>query len=874
QASKDSIRGLLFQHWKDDCGLSQQPTTMDNGVHFSAGALEGMRERMLWTNAELSEDSLGRLLLSSGVPENYLEEWMKNPWVDGWHVGTKRVSGPLFAVTEDCDTVTFRDSAIRYLREKGVGLHCWTIAARQILSSSGSGRWTTETSGGEKPKKMTILHFNDVYNVEGRVKEPVGGIARFVTRIRELKAESMARGEHEAVVLFSGDAFNPSLMSTSTYGKHMVKALNAVGIHTACYGNHDFDFGVDQLEELAAQNNFPWLISNVSDKKTGRPLANGIVTRVMDFHGRKVGLIGLVEKEWLVTLATINPSEVDYEDFVPCARRLAKQLKEQERAEIVIALTHMRVPNDELLAHEVPEVDIILGGHDHHYDVKPVGPHGTFVLKSGTDFRDITVLQLEFTDGASKPFQVTEHHHVEVDSKIAEDLEMKGFVDECMGTLGAAMDKLVGATAVDLDSTFASIRTKETNIGNFITDIMRFALKADVAVLNSGTIRADAIIEKGDIKVRDLVNLLPMLDELCLLQLTGAQLLNALENSVSQYPRLEGRFLQVSGVSFSFDAKKEPNKRILEGSVKIGAEPLVMDKNYKVCTKDYLRQGKDGFDVLKESICLADGETAGILPSVVRDCFSSLDALNGESDTTKRSSTEKSMRMLEQLRPVKVGDGPEMLRRYAINPAVEDFAPFKEDLAKPMSARASRIHRLVQHLAPKAASGDVRAKSFLYGLLAHLVIVPAWVLPPGVLFGCLVAAGAPLGAPGILSTMGVGLGLVAGPRKMRAVFCGIALLVAAKAKRAGAMGAAAVASFLTWLVTRQGEIPRIPWLFHFVSTWAKDFYSEAALRGALQDIRPNKSFLGFHPHGASCGGTHKTIYRKSQKLAHGESGIF
>ncbi|CAJ1452526.1 unnamed protein product, partial [Effrenium voratum] len=117
---------------------------------------------------------------------------------------------------------------------------------------------------------------------------------------------------------------------------------------------------------------------------------------------------------------------------------------------------------------------------------------------------------------------------------------------------------------------------------------------ADVAVLNSGTIRADAIIEKGDIKVRDLVNLLPMLDELCLLQLTGAQLLNALENSVSQYPRLEGRFLQVSGVSFSFDAKKEPNKRILEGSVKpgarqlrrIGAEPLVMDKNYKVCTKD------------------------------------------------------------------------------------------------------------------------------------------------------------------------------------------------------------------------------------------------------------------------------------------------
>eukprot|EP00434_Breviolum_minutum_P015357 symbB.v1.2.013534.t1/scaffold961.1/size148688/6 len=101
---------------------------------------------------------------------------------------------------------------------------------------------------------MTILHFNDVYNVEPRAKEgePVGGIARFVTRIKELKAESVARGEHEAVVLFSGDAFNPSLMSTSTHGKHMITALNAIGIHTACYGNHDFDFGVDNLETFRA----------------------------------------------------------------------------------------------------------------------------------------------------------------------------------------------------------------------------------------------------------------------------------------------------------------------------------------------------------------------------------------------------------------------------------------------------------------------------------------------------------------------------------------------------------------------------------------------------------------------------------------------
>ncbi|CAE7864938.1 yfkN, partial [Symbiodinium microadriaticum] len=141
----------------------------------------------------------------------------------------------------------------------------------------------------------------------------------------------------------------------------------------------------------------------------------------------------------------------------------------------------------------------------------------------------------------------------------------------CLATGGSGFslcfDPDEGCSSIVENQSMAVI-PKETNIGNFVTDVMRHALKADVAMLNSGTLRADAVIEQGEIKVRDLVNLLPMLDELCLLQLSGAQVLEALENSVSQYPRLEGRFAQVSGVSFQFDAAKPPNQRIVEGSVR------------------------------------------------------------------------------------------------------------------------------------------------------------------------------------------------------------------------------------------------------------------------------------------------------------------
>ena len=204
--------------------------------------------------------------------------------------------------------------------------------------------------------EIVILHFNDVYEIEARAREPVGGASRFSTLLKQFAHE-------EPLILFSGDAFNPSMMSTVTKGKHMVPVLNCFNIHTACFGNHDFDFGVENLEQLAHDTNFPWLISNVFDATTGRPLAGGEASRLVEWRGHKIGLVGLVEEEWLVTLATISMDEVRYVDFVDEGRRLARQLKAQG-AQLVIALSHMRQPNDERLVAEATEIDLVLGGHD------------------------------------------------------------------------------------------------------------------------------------------------------------------------------------------------------------------------------------------------------------------------------------------------------------------------------------------------------------------------------------------------------------------------------------------------------------------------------------------------------------------------------
>merc|ERR550539_480137 len=103
----------------------------------------------------------------------------------------------------------------------------------------------------------------------------------------------------------------------------MIQVLNQLGTHCAVYGNHDFDFGLDALNTVVHGTNFPWLMSNVIDKETNKPLAEGNLWHIAEHEGRKIGLIGLVEKEWLDTLATINPNEVIYEDFVDVGNQLA-----------------------------------------------------------------------------------------------------------------------------------------------------------------------------------------------------------------------------------------------------------------------------------------------------------------------------------------------------------------------------------------------------------------------------------------------------------------------------------------------------------------------------------------------------------------------
>ena len=571
----------------------------------------------------------------------------------------------------------------------------WRRAARvrghmaAIVSAVADGGGPA-TAPQPKSSDIMIVHFNDVYNIEERSREPVGGAPRFIGAVEQLRRERKAQGLLDPLVLFSGDAFNPSTMSTVTGGKQMPPVLNLLGVHTALMGNHDFDFGVDRLKMLVEMCEFPWLLSNVRDKATGRPLADGAEFRVFEHGGWTIGLIGIVELEWLATLATIEEDDVDAEDPVACANRLAATLRGPEhRCDLVIALTHARVPNDVKFCHEFVGVDIVLGGHDHHYEVREVG--GRLLCKSGTDFREFTVVTLTPPSAAEAEAEPRDggggaaaaavapptrwkaaHRRVEITKAVAPHAEAAAVVEGFHALVAQKMEKVIGNANVRLDCRFCEIRTKETNVSNWVADIMADGTSSEVALLNSGTLRADALMDTGAFRMRDLVALLPMPDALAVLSLTGAALLQALENGVSMYPRLEGRFPCVSGVRFAFDPSKAPGARIDRASVTVRGSALEDAREYRVVTKEYLTLGKDGYKSLvpgyddgEGAKCrmLVDGEEAPVLPTLVRNRFTILrvvNVLNAGGSIRRTPSVEQLPRLAcgTRLAALLSGDGP------------------------------------------------------------------------------------------------------------------------------------------------------------------------------------------------------------------------
>lgn len=444
---------------------------------------------------------------------------------------------------------------------------------------------------------FNIIHFNDVYEIEPVSSGTRGGAARVAHLVNQVD---------NPLILFSGDLFSPSIMSSVFQGSQMVDVLNKMGLDYAVFGNHEFDFGPEVAAQRVSESNFAWLSTNLLDVTTGQPLSGGVVDTLIDWNGVQVGIIGLVEDWANLTSAGDNSK---YLDFVTTGRAAAQNLKAQG-ADMVIALTHMEMRNDRLLAQEVPEIDLILGGHDHAPMHEVV--NNTLIWKTGSDFRTLGTLKVIAFEN-QKAFIIPQL--TEVTSAMPEDPAMAEIVAGYAATLDIELGEIIGETAVALDAQRVTLRTSESNFGNLIADAARSFTGADVAIANGGGIRTDAIYGPGELSRKDIIGVLPFGNVVISIELSGADLLAALENSVSSVENVSGRFAQVSGVSFSYNPNAAAGSRVL--AVMVGDAPLDLNGSYTVAINDFIGSGGDGYTMFENAPRILNEAGGPLLAEVV-----------------------------------------------------------------------------------------------------------------------------------------------------------------------------------------------------------------------------------------------------------------
>ena len=446
--------------------------------------------------------------------------------------------------------------------------------------------------------RVTILHLNDTYQFTPSDGGKRGGLSRVLTIKKRVLAENP-----NTLVTLGGDTLSPSVETRTYRGVQMIDAWNAVGLDYSVFGNHEFDIKTSELLERMKESKFTWLGTNVIDTKTGKTFGGTPQFVIRSIGGVKIGFIGLLLPETKETSSM--EAHINVADYCETARKLVPEIRALG-VHVVIGLTHMFMHQDKKLA-GCAEFDLILGGHEH--TLLQSSANGTPIFKMWADAREVGRFDL-FIDKKTGKLESMDWEIIPVTDAIPDDPEFAPVVAKYKKLLDE-LEVKVGATAVPLDALSKSVRTKETDIGNFIADSYRKAVDAQIGFVNGGSIRADLSYSPGVLTKRDVLSMLPFNNPIVKVEVSGETLLDILEHGVarSREDSEPGRFPQVSGIVFTFDAGKLPGQRITKATVR--GKPVDPTAGYTIATSDFLvSRGGDGYTMFKGAKVLITADNA------------------------------------------------------------------------------------------------------------------------------------------------------------------------------------------------------------------------------------------------------------------------
>ena len=488
----------------------------------------------------------------------------------------------------------------------------WTLANTSVgllaVSVLLAGCATGPTYEQDKEYKLTILHTNDHHGRFWQSSRGEYGMAARKTLIDNIRMEVESEGG--AVMLLSGGDINTGVPESDLQDAEPdFKGMNMLEYDAMALGNHEFDNPREVLLQQAEWAGFPFLSANIfKGNSTLFP-----AYEMFEVQGNRVAVVGFTTAD---TVKIGNPeymSDLTFKTPVEVAEKLIPKLN--KKADLVVAVTHMghyadgksggNAPGDVTLARSVSGIDVIVGGHSQNPLFEPDVQNGTLILQAHEWGKyvgrlDLTVKNGEITNYDYRLIPVNLKDRVKdaegnstyvlKEAEIAQDLEMLAMLSPYQKIGAEKLNVVIGSSNGDFIGDRAVVRNQPTNLGVLVARAQKEKAKADLAVMNSGGIRAD--LEGGEITYKDVLTVQPFGNILSYVDLTGAELLDYLAVAMSKEAG-SGAFAQFDGVEImSTDG--------VINAAYIDDRPIDMDKMYRLAINSYMASGGDGYPKMSD----------------------------------------------------------------------------------------------------------------------------------------------------------------------------------------------------------------------------------------------------------------------------------
>jgi len=427
---------------------------------------------------------------------------------------------------------------------------------------------------------LNIIYTSTMENISDNKH---GSYSKLATLLKKERKENP-----NTIFLFGGDSLAPSAMSSLDKGVHIIDILNSLEPDAVAVNKRELTFFPDELTLRSFEAAFPFIASNIYDSFPKDNIDGVYKSFVIKKSNLKIGILSVLAPSVIEEYGLKRISILDIEDSI---RAQAKYLRKHNVDYIILLPSNVFKLTQKLLDEGV--IDLSLDTH-HHLDLKK--------QEQSKDKRNIILIQKGDILKKSISFDTKTHKVLNTNSELLqlnnyqEDEKVLKKINYYKNKIELLFKEKIGIFESKVNTERSVVRKKESVFGNLIADVMKEYTNSDIALINGGNIRGEAIYNKNHkISRKDIINELPFRNNLVLLEVNGDQILKALENGLSLIEKAKGRFPHTTGMKIKFNKNAPVGKRVI--SVFIKGKKLDKKQMYTLATLDYIASGGDGYDM-------------------------------------------------------------------------------------------------------------------------------------------------------------------------------------------------------------------------------------------------------------------------------------